>query len=115
MSIQNRFRYGRIIKIVCIVVACLVLFVATGDFIGYAMFNYQEAHRLDRVYEEKMAIDYVGRQYLDGERNYGAPEEIIRLDFKDFNGVRYMSVWTENCCYYGPADQYSYSKIEIRE
>jgi len=115
-SFINRIRMRKewiifIAVAVFFIVACLLAY-----FVGGAiLFNHQEAHRLDNLSEEQMAIDYCGRQYLAGEVNYMVPEEVIRLEFKDVNGTTYMSAWTDNAYYYGPATEYRWNKIELRE
>ena len=114
-SFFNRFSNKRAVIITIALVFLVFMFFMAYHVGGSLLFNYQESHRLDNLAEEMQAIDYVGRQYLAGERNFMVPKEIIRLDFKDVNGVRYMSCWTDNACYYGPASEFSWRKIEMRE
>ncbi len=115
-SIFNRFPRKHVI-----IAVAITLFLVISGFMAYhlgglALYNFQEAHRLDSLSDEKMAIDYVARQYLDGERNFAAPSEIIRLDFKiESDGNVWMSAWTDNACYYGPVQEYRWSRIELRE
>ena len=110
-------RYESKTRVIVILVTAVLLLACLFAYFVVPVFaeNYKKAHRLDNISEEMKAIDYVGRQYLLGEKNFMIPDEIINVSFKEIGGRRIFSCWTENAYYYGPAEEYCWGSIQLRD
>ena len=115
MSTYNRVPFNKvwIIAFVTIMVVVLVFVIVPNIWADITIGN-MAAHRLDNIVEEKKAIDYVARQYLDGEYNIMVPDPVIMVKSDYILDEMFLSIWTDNACYYGPKEDYNWGKIEIR-